>query len=524
MLNQPPPIIRTPQNLRKKPCDVPLPTLNEKVQTDDPFLSDDVSSTSVKERVSSWGLSLVVHLILAVLLALIILPNIEKKTEIEATFSTEIGDQLEFLTDDEGNLNPNDAENYALTVPEELKIDDAIIFEEKELPFVRDVAAPIFERSRIETSDMLSGRTDPGTKNDLLSKYGGNKLTQEAVANGLKWLRKQQQKDGSWSLKGSYSNGIASLDNRPAATALALLAFQGDGNTRSSGEYSLVVERGWLWLLKQQGSDGCFTPVEHASSSLFYTHAICTIALCELIAMEKKSAPQLRKQARAAIDYLLENQNKELGGWKYFPQEGSDLSVTGWCLMALKTAEMAGFEIPKDNYDRISAFLDSVSYDDGAGYVYQLNNGEASETDKRPSMTATGLMCREYLGWEPDNPALKKGAEALASEENLIKFPEESTSEKETEDEIYDYNLNVYGWYSTSTALKGLGPYNKYWRRWNTALSRELPKQQEPKSSREAGSWSPKFDEYAFGGGRLYVTCMSILCLEVYYRHLASYR
>lgn len=187
--------------------------------------------------------------------------------------------------------------------------------------------------------------------------------------------------------------------------------------------------------------------------------------------------------------------------------------------MALRTSEMAGFTRPKASYDKISAFLDSVSYDNGAGYVYQLvgRDGKISETEMRPSMTATGLFCRQFLGWPQNSEALLRGAETLVSEENLIRFPT-------TEEEKEKFSCNTYGWYATSMALKGLGPYNKYWRKWNAALNTELPRNQEPKGSKEAGSWDPRYDEYNFGGGRLYVTCLSILCLEVYYRHLPLYQ
>ncbi|MBR0226596.1 MAG: terpene cyclase/mutase family protein [Thermoguttaceae bacterium] len=485
----------------------------------DLFLSDDVEGVSTKQKLSSWTISLLFHGVVVLILAFLFFPGIPEAPELEATFSTELGDQLDFFTDDEGNLNPNQNQEYKLVVPEEVKVDDLLVFEEKELPFEQNVNAPVFEQTRVEMSDMLAGRTDPGVKNDLLSKYGGSKLTEDSVEAGLQWLRRQQQKDGSWSLRGPYASGLASrIDNQPAATALALLAFQGAGNTRSSGDYSSVVRRGWLWLLRQQDQDGCFTPRERVHEALFYTHAICTLALCELITLEKKNNTELRKSAKKAIDYLLENQNVEMGGWRYDPQVGSDLSVTGWCLMALRTAEMAGFKIPKTHYERISAFLDSVSYDDGAGYVYQLDShGKISDLDKRPSMTATGLLCREYLGWPQNEEALRRGAEQLAKKENLIRFPT-------TEKEAAKFSHNVYGWYSTSMALKGLGPYNKNWRAWNGALSRELPQRQEPKNSKEAGSWNPQYDEYSFGGGRLYVTCMSILCLEAYYRHMPIYQ
>ncbi len=478
-------------------------------------LSDKAGLISTKQRVSSWGLSVFVHAVIVLLLTLLFFPIPPSPPEVEAVFSTEIGDQLVFLTDDEGNLNPNQAEKYSLNVPKELKIEDVVIFEREKLPFVNDVPAPLFDQSRVEMSDMLAGRTDPGLKNDLISKYGGNNLTEKAVEAGLEWLVKQQNRDGSWSLCGPYTGGINSLDNKPAATALALLAFQGAGNTRSSGKHSAVVRRAWTWLLNRQNSDGSFAPSPRSTEALFYTQAICAIALCEMITLERNVNARAREQAKSAVNYILDNQHKERGGWKYIPQESSDLSVTGWCLMALKTAEMAGFDIPKTNYVRISNFLDSVSYDEGAGYVYQLNAGKIADGEKRPSMTATGLMCREYLGWEQNNPALLRGAKSLVSSENLILFP------KTEEDKFYH---NVYGWYSTSMALKGLGPYNLYWRRWNDAMSKEIPKRQEPQGSKEAGSWNPKYDEYSFGGGRLYVTCLSILCLEVYYRHLSIYR
>ncbi|MDO5309648.1 MAG: terpene cyclase/mutase family protein [Planctomycetia bacterium] len=483
-------------------------------------LSDDVGAATTQGKFGGWMLSLIIHVMICVILMFIVLPGRAPKLDIVGTFSTEIGDQLDLLTDDQGSLNPNEALDYALTMPEEVKIEDFLVFEKTELPFEQDAIGATFEQSRIEMTEILSGRTDPGTKNDLLSKYGGNRLTQEAVALGLEWLKHQQSLDGSWSLQGPYADGRPQnrLDNRPAATALALLAFQGDGNTRTHGSYANVVKKGWTWLLKQQNPDGSFAPAQRSSNDLFYTQALCTIALCEILALEKKSNPSLRKQAREAVAFLLENQHAKFGGWRYQPQVGSDLSVTSWCLMALKTAEMAEISVPQSAYDRISSFLDSVSYDDQAAYVYMLDaKGDIPEHEKRPSMTAAGLVCREYLGWPQNHPALVRGAESLASPENLVQFPKSEKEEK-------DFSINVYSWYISSLALKALGPYNKYWRRWNSVMSRELPAQQVPKGENDAGSWSPQYDEYGFDGGRLYVTTLSILCLEVYYRHLSIYR
>ena len=75
----------------------------------------------------------------------------------------------------------------------------------------------------------LSGREE-GTKQVLLAAYGGTALTEAAVTEGLNWLKRNQTKDGSWSLTGPYSDGCYN-ENPTAATAMALLAFQGAGHT-----------------------------------------------------------------------------------------------------------------------------------------------------------------------------------------------------------------------------------------------------------------------------------------------------
>ncbi|MBR5626256.1 MAG: terpene cyclase/mutase family protein, partial [Thermoguttaceae bacterium] len=306
-------------------------------------------------------------------------------------------------------------------------------------------------------------------------------------------------------------------DNQVAATGLALLAFQGNGNTRFQGEYKAEVKKGVSWLLRQQQEDGCFIPSQVSTGSHFYTHAICTICLGELVVMEKSKGEDLRPVVRKAVDYLLKYQSPK-GGWRYIPGDGeSDLSVTGWCLMALQTAKMAGIRVPDEALQKISDFVDSVSYNDGSEYAYRYTDGGL--TNKRISMTATGLLCREYLGWEQDNPALLRGAELVTKPENLIRFPDPATKASRG-----TFSQNVYGWYSASMMLKHLGPYNKYWRSWNKVMSQELPAHQEPDQSQEAGSWNPDYDEYRISGGRLYVTCLSIFCLEVYYRHLSLYR
>jgi hypothetical protein len=67
------------------------------------------------------------------------------------------------------------------------------------------------------------------------------------------------------------------------------------------------------------------------------------------------------------------------------------------------------------------------------------------------------------------------------------------------------------------------------WETWNSAVRDELVKNQAKGGGKTGGSWNPfsppgSPDENGDKGGRLYVTCLCLLTLEVYYRHLPLYR
>ena len=121
---------------------------------------------------------------------------------------------------------------------------------------------------------------------------------------GLEFLAHQQRSDGSWSLKGPYRDG-AYNENAEAATAMALLAFQGNGNTPHSGRYKKNVELGVKYLLNVQGPDGNF--YQGNRQEWLYTQGQCTIAICELYGMTKDS--HLRLPAERAVKFCIEAQD-----------------------------------------------------------------------------------------------------------------------------------------------------------------------------------------------------------------------
>jgi hypothetical protein len=261
----------------------------------------------------------------------------------------------------------------------------------------------------------------------------------------------------------------------------------------TNDSFSRVVSRGWRSLLRSQHSDGrFFTNVENPTHYL-YTQAICTIAVCELYGMTHDEI--YRDAAQRAIDYCIRIQAPE-GGWRYEPGVDSDTSVTGWFAMALQSARMAGIEVTSPVFERVNGFLDLVERDEGSKYAYRPRDGATLP------ITAEGLLSRQYLGWERDDPRLRKGVDHLLA--NLPSID----------------NRNVYYWYYATQVCHHMEGDD--WQRWN-AVTRQLLPESQGKRGEERGSWDPKGDRWGGAGGRLYVTCLSLYTLEVYYRHLPIY-
>lgn len=459
------------------------------------------------ETAPAWLASGMLHLTVLILFALLVTTGgSDPSIQLTAGLSEDLGEQLI-----EESLDLDAATEVELTeqviTPDLLPaVDDPLATPPLALA-VPDGVAMASDLTSITSGAALTGR-EPGSKLALLKAFGGTEATEAAVLEGLKWLARHQETGGSWSLVGPYRNG-GRKENRPAATAMALLAFQGAGKLPTSprDDFGRTVARGVRWLLEHQNKDGSFFE-RGVGNHRFYTHAQCTIVVCELLAMTRDE--RYRKPATRAVEYLLATQSEE-GGWKYDPQHRSDLSVTGWVVMALKSARMAGIEVQSDVFDRVTEFLDSVSRSDppvdgplGSRYVYEPSTNFNRETI--PALTAVGLLCRQYLGWRSDDPRLTNGVEFL-----LTSLPE-----------WRERRIDVYYWYyATQVCLHAGGPN---WPVWNKVTRELLPEQQE-KKGRERGSWDPTQDKWGRStGGRLYVTCLAIYTLEVYYRHLPLYQ
>lgn len=458
--------------------------------------ADEQDGPSTEEKIVKgappWLISTVIHLVLLLALALISTPAGDaisrvlleigqSETKEEVNFTEFVVDPSEVLVD------ASDIET-----DQEVMVDIPSIFEDANDSVVSEVAmADIGFGPEIEIArPMFNGRSG-AMKSTLLALYGGTKETQHAVEMGLEWLSRNQGTDGGWSKRGPYADGGV-VENRTAATAMALLAFLGDGNTHTKGKYAEHVDKGVKYLVKQQSRSG-FMAKDARGHEQAYAQAQATIVLCELYGMTKDS--WLRDKAQAAIEYAQDAQGAQ-GGWRYYPKSDSDTSITGWFVMALESGSSAGLEVNRSVLYNVEGYLDLAQASGGAQYGYQPRSRPS------PPMTAEGLLCRQYLGWPRNHAPMVQGIDAL------------------WEVAPFDYNdRDCYYWYYATQLLHHYG--GEPWQRWNEKMRVQLPAKQETRG-RERGSWDPQGDRWG-DHGRLYSTCLSLFCLEVYYRHMPLY-
>lgn len=338
--------------------------------------------------------------------------------------------------------------------------------------------------------------------------------TEDSIELGLQYLSTVQNDDGSWSLQNHGSEVILQSDT--AATGLALLAYQGAGYTHEKNQYAERIQRGIQFLLTHQQSDGNLFIPENAISNqnvAFYSHGIASLALCEAYGMTGDE--NLKEGAQRALDFIARTQHRQRGGWRYNAQISSDTSVTGWMMMALKSGELAGLDTLPRTYQGISFWL-SLAQSNESGDRYRYNPFAPDTPTQRhgrietPTMTAVAGLMRMYGGWTRDTPELRSIADYL------LKFPP-TLGNNETP------KRDTYYWYYATQVMFHMG--GDHWRRWNEQLTPLLLNNQ-IKDGPFKGSWDPLTplpDRWAAHAGRVYVTTMNLLNLEIYYRHLPIY-
>lgn len=338
----------------------------------------------------------------------------------------------------------------------------------------------------------------PEKRKEFIVELGGTPETENAVEHGLAWLARAQSDDGRWNLREFKSlrecGGAGDLATEDAAmTGLVLLSFLGAGYTHTGGAYKDSVRKGLEWILSGQTPQG-----DLRRGGTMYGQAITAAALCESYSLTGDE--RLIEPCRLAIAFILKAQNPE-AAWRYEPRDDNDTSVTGWQILALKSAQIAGLKIPQEHFKWTGMWLDKVRKGaEGGLYCYKAGHPET------PVMTAEGWFCQLFMSGQAQARGQAESIRFLMN--NLPAWTPENRA------------VHLYYWYygTLSMYLSGANEFKA----WNAALRDALLKGQVRKGP-AAGSWDP-VDQLGPRGGRIYTTAAATLCLEVYYRFMPIYK
>ena len=350
------------------------------------------------------------------------------------------------------------------------------------------------------------------------ARQGRGGRAQKAVDLGLEWLARHQSADGSWDTDGFCCNketGVCGcLENSKGGplydvgnSGLALLAFLGAGETHRNGQYKKTVRKGLKWMMGQQDPEGCLGT--RSVKQFTYNHAIAAFALTEAYGITKSTL--IREAAQKSIDFCIKAQNP-YKAWRYNVQPGdNDSSVTGWMVMALKSAKDAGLSVDPQSLEWAVDFTDQMT-DPESGRTGYTKKGEPpvraqGRQDQFPSaetesLTAVGVCARIFGGANPD-------------EDRMIKLGVQLMEKKLPSWDTAKGSIDMYYWYYGSLAMFQAG--GSPWNNWNTAMNKAIVERQHKEGERK-GSWDP-IGAWGEDGGRVYSTALLTLCLEVYYRY-----
>ncbi|MBY0229187.1 MAG: terpene cyclase/mutase family protein, partial [Gemmataceae bacterium] len=283
-----------------------------------------------------------------------------------------------------------------------------------------------------------------------------------------------------------------------AVTSLAVMAFLSAGHVPGEGKHGKAVEKGIRWVLGKQRANGLLA---NEGGHEMYHHGIATLMLAEACGMvDKELGKDCRRAVEKAVALILRAQRTRgdaAGGWRYRIEhsDGSDMSVTGWQVMALRAARNLGCDVPSEAIDNAVKYIKSCQ--DGRTGAFRYMPYSFATV----ACTGTAVLALELCGKkEHRSDAVLKGAEALIRRDNLPSW-----------NGPYFFYTIYYG--SQATFQVG----GNYWKTYRAALHKVMLRYQV-----RNGSWHGEGSDSYYGPN--YCTAMSVLALTVEHRFLPIYQ
>jgi len=322
-------------------------------------------------------------------------------------------------------------------------------------------------------------------------------LVEQSIDKALAWLSRQQAADGSFT---------APMTAQPAATSLGVMAFLSRGHVPGHGPYGAQLERAIDFVLRAQQADGLLALGPEGGraygKTANYNHGIAGLMLTEAYGMtDRARAAKLKPAILRALDYTRREQTEaktepeDNGGWRYHYGTGwggeSDLSVTAWHLMFLRSARNAEFDVPKKYADDAVAYV-MRCWEENEGVFYYRKSGADFRFSR--GMVGAGILSLAMAGQHDTRVAQRAGDWLLAR-------PFRTFGER-----IGSGDRFFYSSYYCSQAMAQLG--GRYWRGFFPQLVNVLLRSQHP-----TGEWPPEPAGADYMFGNCYSTSMAVLSL-----------
>jgi hypothetical protein len=329
-----------------------------------------------------------------------------------------------------------------------------------------------------------------------------------AVARALNWLATQQQGSGSF----------RTLDRgQPGVTSLCMMAFFSQGHVPGQGPYGERLERASDFVMSCQKRNGLIclvardTPqvVRQGGSGLgtniAYNHAISALLLSELYGMgDAPQAERMKETIQKALDASLimqrwpKDKEADKGGWRYLDdrdESDSDLSVTGWELMFLRSARNAGFDVPEDAINDAVAYVRRCYSKEYGTFQYWIDRGDG----RSRGMAGAGILALAHAGHH-DSMEARGAAEWILKQ----KFEPYNTTVKFNTDRVLDhYHFAVFGCCQGMYQLGG-----QYWDKFFPQIVPILLANQQAD-----GSWPADSQKFDAPYGSAYTTALMVMTL-----------
>ncbi len=314
---------------------------------------------------------------------------------------------------------------------------------------------------------------------------------EQAVEKGLQYLVSTQREDGSF--PGNYGR-------TPGVVGLAGMSFLAAGYLTDNPVYGPTILRCLEFLLHCQRDNGYIT-ARQGSDKGMYSHAIATLLFSELSGMvSPEYQAQIDQALPKALAVIISAQNVDKpedhqGGWRYEPtSRDSDLSVSGWTLMALRSARINGARIPAENIENGVQYILNLQDREGdarGGFRYMRDR--RGNNAYMTVQSGLAVLCLQLTGHH-DSEEVEMGRRFM-----LQRYQR-----------LAGIGNEMYGLYYYAQASFQSG--GELWERFAEWMyERYLPRQ------RDNGSWPQEQNTPA------YSTSMVLLSLTVPYRQLPIY-